>query len=84
MRQSSAGLARWAWRRRHENSTRDEAMMRLICCLSAVLALMLGAGESALAQSRHPLLVSVRDPPALPGRHPEFDSSGIGMRNSPT
>ena len=34
-------------------------MMRLICCLSAVLALMLGAGESALAQSRHPLLVHV-------------------------
>ena len=29
-------------------------------------------------------LVSVRDPPALPGRHPKFDSSGIGMRNSPT
>ena len=29
-------------------------------------------------------LVSVRDPPALPGRHPEFDSSGIGMRHSPT
>ena len=22
------------------------------------------------------------DPPALPGRHPEFDSSGNGMRNS--
>ena len=29
-------------------------------------------------------LVSVRDPPALPGRHPEFDSSGIEMRNSPS
>ena len=22
------------------------------------------------------------DPPAVPGRHPEFDSSGHGMRNS--
>ena len=29
-------------------------------------------------------LVSVRDPPALPGRHLECDSSGIGMRNSPS
>ena len=28
-------------------------------------------------------LVSVRDPPALPGRHPEFDSSGIGMGKLP-
>ena len=28
-------------------------------------------------------LVNVRDPPALPGRHPEFDSSGIRMRHSP-
>ena len=26
--------------------------------------------------------VSGGDPPALPGRHPEFDSSGSGMRNS--
>ena len=25
------------------------------------------------------VLVSVRDPPALPGRHAEFDSSGIEM-----
>ena len=43
----------------------------------------LWVAESA---DRHPLsgLVSVRDPPALPGRHPEFDSSGIGMRNSST
>ncbi len=29
-------------------------------------------------------LVIVRDPPALPGRPPAFDSSGIEMRNSPT
>ncbi len=28
-------------------------------------------------------LVSVRDPPALPGRHLEFDSSGIGMGKLP-
>ena len=26
--------------------------------------------------------VSGGDPPALPGRHPEFDNSGSGMRNS--
>ncbi len=29
------------------------------------------------------ILVSVRDPPALPGRHLEFDSSGIGMGKLP-
>ena len=29
-------------------------------------------------------LVSVRDPPALPGRHAEFDSSGIEMGKLPT
>ena len=28
--------------------------------------------------------VSGGDPPALPGRPPEFDSSGSGMRNSPS
>jgi hydrogenase maturation factor len=33
--------------------------MRRICCLSAVLALMLGAGGSALAQSGNSLLVHV-------------------------
>ena len=27
-------------------------------------------------------LVSVRDPPALPGRHAEFDSSGIEMEKT--
>ncbi len=35
-------------------------------------------------QDPYPIdLVSVRDPPALPGRHPEFDSSGIGMGKLP-
>ena len=39
---------------------------------------------SALAPSINPTFPSVNggDPLALPGRHPEFDSSGNGMRNS--
>ena len=32
-------------------------------------------------RKKHPS-VSGGDPPALPGRHPEFDNSGSGMRNS--
>ena len=39
---------------------------------AALGAMLLGVG-----------LVSVRDPPALPGRHAEFDSSGIGMGKLP-
>ena len=40
--------------------------------------------DAAITSGSRFSLVSVRDPPALPGRYPGFDSSGIGMRNSPT
>ena len=49
------------------------------------IPLVLGACQG-VAQLRDLLLlsssVSGGDPPALPGRHPEFDNSGSGMRNS--
>ncbi len=48
--------------------------------IAAIYGIVESEGTRALVLE----LVSVRDPPALPGRHPEFDSSGIGMRNSPS
>ena len=39
------------------------------------------ARSLAQLRKKHPS-VSGGDPPALPGRHPEFDNSGSGMRNS--
>ena len=45
----------------------------------AALPLLMSINSSA---SRRAPSVSGGDPPALPGRHPEFDNSGSGMRNS--
>ena len=44
---------------------------------------LLGGLHLGFVTGRIARLVSVRDPPALPGRHPEFDSSGIGMGKLP-